>query len=56
MSVNRVVKQLANLVQDKLDLTTSLKGIGVLSLVAVVLWVVNALLRARDHSREGSVK
>ena len=56
MNVNPILNFLEKLVQEKLDLTASLKVVGVLVLVAVSLWVVDVVVHARGNSGEGSVK
>jgi hypothetical protein len=56
MNVNPILNFLEKLVQEKLDLTASLKVVGVLVLVAISLWVVNVVVHARANSGEGRVK
>ena len=56
MNVDPILNFLEKVVQEKLDLTASLKVVGVLVLIAASLWVVNVLVHARDNSGEGSVK
>jgi hypothetical protein len=56
MNVERILIVLEKLVQEKLDLTASLKVVGVLALVAVSLWVVNVVVHARANSGEGRLK
>jgi hypothetical protein len=56
MNVERILIVLEKLVQEKLDLTASLKVVGVLALAAVSLWVVNVVVHARANSGEGRLK
>lgn len=56
MNVDPILNLLEKLIHEKLDLTASLKVVGVLVLVAVSLWVVNVVVHARANSGEGRVK